>query len=54
MRIIESNFLSMNKNALAQLILHGGSVLNYANTSIRNWVVEYITSTKRFNNPLIL
>ena len=51
---INPNFLSINEDALTDLLLHGNNTLtDNTNTFLLNPVIEYITSTKRFNNPLI-
>ena len=45
----------MNEDALTRLILYDDDTLT-GNTNIflLNSAIEYITSTKRFNDPLIL
>ena len=45
----------MNEDALTHLLLYGDNTLtDNTNTFLLNSVIEYITSTKRFNDPLIL
>ena len=45
----------MNDDALTHLLLYGDNTLTEnRNNFLLNSVIEYTTSTKRFNNPLIL
>ena len=54
-RTVNPNLLSMNEDALTHLLLYGDNTLtDNTNTFLLNSVIEYITSTKRFNDPLIL
>ena len=54
-RIVNPIFLSMNEDALTRLLLYGNDTsTDNTNTFLLNCVIEYITSTKRFNNPMIL
>ena len=54
-RNVNPSLLSMNEDALTHLSLYGDNTLtDNTNTFLLNSVIEYITSTKRFNNPLIL
>ena len=54
-RNVHPNLPSMNKDALTHLLLYGNNTLtDNANTFLLNSVIEYITSTKHFNDPLIL
>ena len=54
-KIVNANLLSMNENMWTHLLLYGSNNLtDSTNTSLLNSVTEYITWTKRFNNPLIL
>ena len=54
-RFINPNNLSMNEDALADLLLYGDNILtDYRNTYLLNSVTEYIASTKTFDDPLIL
>ena len=54
-RIVNPDFLSMNKDFLTHLLLYGDNTLtDNTNTFLLNSFIEYITSTKRFNDPLIL
>ena len=54
-RIVNPDFLSMNKDLLTHLLLYGDNTLtDNTNTFLLNSFIEYITSTKRFNDPLIL
>ena len=54
-RTINPNLLSINEDALTHLLLYGNNTLtDKTNTFLLNSVIEYITSTKRFNDPLIL
>ena len=52
-RIVDPNFLS--KDTLISLLLYGDNTLtDNIDTFLLNSVIEYITSTKRFEDPLIL
>ena len=52
---VNPNLLSMNQDALFQLLLSGNSTLtDNTGTFLLNPVIEYITSTNHFNDPLIL
>ena len=54
-RNVNPNLLSMKEDALTHLLLYGNNTLtDNTNTFFLNSVNEYITSTKRFNDPLIL
>ena len=54
-RIANPNILSMNEDLLTHLLLYGNNILtDHTNTFSLNSVIESITSTKRFNNLLIL
>ena len=54
-RIVNRNLLSKNEDALKHLLFYGDSTLtDNTNTFLVNSVIEYITSTKRSNDPLIL
>ena len=54
-KIVNANLLSMNESMWTHLLLYGSNNLtDNTNTSLLNSVTEYITWTKRFNNPLIL
>ena len=45
----------MNEDMLTLLLLHGDNNLtDNTNAFLLNSVIEYITSTNRLNNPLIL
>ena len=45
----------MNEDALTHLLLYGDNTLtDNTNTFLLNSVIEYITSAKPFNDPLIL
>ena len=45
----------MNQDVLTHLLLHGDNTLTDSTiTFLLNSVIEYITSTKHFNDPLIL
>ena len=48
-RIVNPNLLSMNKDA----IYRDNTLTHNTNTFLLNSLIEYITSTKRFNDPLI-
>ena len=49
------NLLSMNEDALTHLLLYADNTLmDNTNTFLLNSVIEYIISTKRFNDPLVL
>ena len=49
------NPLSKNEDALTHLLLYGDNTLtDNTNTFLLNSVIEYITSTKRYNDLLIL
>ena len=53
-RIVKPNLLSMNENALTHLLLYGDNTLtDIRNTFLVNSFIEYITSTKLFNDSLI-
>ena len=55
MLIVNANLLSMNDDALTHLSLYGDNTLTgKTNTFLLNSVIEYETSTKRFNDPLTL
>ena len=52
-RIVDPNFLS--KDTFTSLLLYGDNTLtDNIDTFLLNSVIEYITSTKRFEDPLIL
>ena len=54
-RIVKQNLLSMTQDVLTHLLLHGDNTLTDSTiTFLLNSVIEYITSTKHFNDPLIL
>ena len=54
-RNVNLNLLSINKDVLTQLLLFGDNTLtDKRNTFLLNSVIEYITSTECFNDPLIL
>ena len=54
-RIANPNILSINEDLLTHLLLYGNNILtDNTNTFSLNSVIESITSTKRFNNLLIL
>ena len=54
-RIGNPNLLSMNEDALIHLLLYGDNSLTVnRNTFLLNSVIEYIISTERFSDPLIL
>ena len=45
----------MNDDALTHLLLHGDNTsTDNTNTFLLNYFIQYITLTKRFNDPLIL
>ena len=53
-RNVTPNLLSMNEDALTHLFLYGDNALtDNTNTFLLYSVIKYITSTKRFNDPLI-
>ena len=54
-RTVNPNSLYMNEDALTHLLLYGDNTLTHnTNTFLLNSVIEYITLTKRFNDPLLL
>ena len=54
-RNVNPNDFSMNEGALTHLILYGDNILtDNTNAFLLNSFIEYITSTKRFNDLLIL
>ena len=45
----------MNEDVLTHLLLYGDNgLMGNTNNFLLNSVIEYMTSTKRFNDPLIL
>ena len=54
-RIVNPNPLSMNDDVSIHLLLYDDNTYtDNTNTFLLNSVIEYITSRKRFNDPLIL
>ena len=54
-RNVDPNLLAMNEDTLTHLSLYGDNTLmDNTNTFLLNYVIEYITSTKRFNDSLFL
>ena len=54
-RIVNPNLISTNKDVLTHLLLYGDNTLtDNTNTFLLNCVIEYKTSTKCLNDPLIL
>ena len=54
-RIVNQNSLCMNEDAFIHLLLYDKNTLtDNINIFLLNSVIEYITSAKRFNDPLIL
>ena len=52
---INSNLLYMNEDVLTHLLLFDDNTLtDSTDTFLLNWAIEYITSPKRFHDPLTL
>ena len=54
-RTVNPNLLSMNEDVLTHLLFYDDNTLtDNTNAFLLSSVIEYVTSIKRFNDPLIL